>query len=207
LARPRRLDRCIAPGPLGNWAGRDLRHLRARVPPKCGCKISPADCVHLRSSVRRDSGGVWRRGWDSDPITSCRFCNFQQPRCRSCHTCQRYRGALHPIAPGPAAQTSRRDSSEHRRWTRAASFLNAFQRSDLTHAQPQATLKGGAARASGFSVTPPGRGRECDAGTREPPHATSNAIAAVARLHPLGPPAGASVPIKATAAPRAATAT
>jgi len=41
----------------------------------------------------------WRRGWDSNPITSCRFCSLQTPRCRGCHTCQRCRGALHPIAP------------------------------------------------------------------------------------------------------------
>jgi hypothetical protein len=25
---------------------------------------------------------IWRRGWDSDPITSCRFCNLPQPGCR-----------------------------------------------------------------------------------------------------------------------------
>jgi len=44
----------------------------------------------------------WRRGWDSNPITSCRFCNLQTPCCRGCHKCQRCRGALHPIAPeGP----------------------------------------------------------------------------------------------------------
>jgi hypothetical protein len=42
---------------------------------------------------------LWRRGWDSNPITSCSFCNLQRSRCRSSHQCQRCRGALHPIAP------------------------------------------------------------------------------------------------------------
>jgi hypothetical protein len=52
-----------------------------------------------------DGKGVeWRRGWDSNPITSCRFCNLQKPRCRDCHECHLCRGALHLIAPADLSQ-------------------------------------------------------------------------------------------------------
>ena len=44
--------------------------------------------------VRGNKTGNWRRGWDSNAISSCRICNLQIPGCQDCRGCQRRRGAL-----------------------------------------------------------------------------------------------------------------
>ena len=48
--------------------------------------------------AQRVIGEGWRRGWDSDPISSLGICNLQRPRCRDCHGCQHCRRALPAIA-------------------------------------------------------------------------------------------------------------
>jgi hypothetical protein len=37
---------------------------------------------------------MWRRGWDSNPVSPCRICNLQILSCQGCRRCQRCREAL-----------------------------------------------------------------------------------------------------------------
>ena len=37
---------------------------------------------------------IWRRGWDSNPVSPCRICNLQILRCQGCQECLRCRGTL-----------------------------------------------------------------------------------------------------------------
>ena len=57
------------------------------------------------------------RGWDSNPITSCRFCNLRKPRCRDCQECRNCRAALHLIAPGGRGRPAPSVHPGHRRST------------------------------------------------------------------------------------------
>src|SRR5262252_2486077 len=46
----------------------------------------------------------WRRGWDSNPVSSFRICNLQIPCCQDCRECQRCRRTLPIIAHADEVQ-------------------------------------------------------------------------------------------------------
>lgn len=86
----------------------------------------------------------WRRGWDSNPITSCRFCNLQKLRCRDCQECRRRRGALHLVAPAGGRRAAPPRHPDHRRstlpdLTRAARASSACSSSSTASPKPQPT--------------------------------------------------------------------
>jgi hypothetical protein len=51
----------------------------------------------------------WRRGWDSNAVSSCRICNLQIPRCQDSRGCQRFRGALPDFTRRPFGSAGRID--------------------------------------------------------------------------------------------------
>jgi hypothetical protein len=59
----------------------------------CPTYTSPFDLL-----VKGNDTGNWRRGWDSNPTGSRRFCKLQISPCHGCRLCQRCRGALHAVA-------------------------------------------------------------------------------------------------------------
>jgi hypothetical protein len=59
----------------------------------------------------------WRRGWDSNAVSSCRICNLQIPHCQDCRGCRRCRGALPDF--------TRRNVAHHKEKSDRTSFLRS----------------------------------------------------------------------------------
>jgi hypothetical protein len=53
--------------------------------------------IHHSSPEFCASGGGWRRGWDSNPVSPSSFSNLQILNYQRCRRCQGYRGALHAV--------------------------------------------------------------------------------------------------------------
>ena len=81
----------MSPGRDAVWTWECFVENRAVESPSGGEKSSRA---FASGNPRKIEEIGWRRGWDSNPVSSCRVCNLQILSCQGCRKCQGCRGTL-----------------------------------------------------------------------------------------------------------------
>lgn len=87
---------------------------RRGLPSEAASEATRDAACHPEPRAKRAFGEGWRRGWDSNSVSSFRMCNLQILQCRRCRECQRCRGTLHAIARTAEVRGARSGTASRR---------------------------------------------------------------------------------------------